>query len=742
MLRDFTADYAVLQNGFWRMEVDLAHPRIVSLRADALGLARYSQEMLEPGFGGESLLETSAGTLRSRDSRSHCVAQDGSAIAIRGIQLGDAARADWRIDLAGDQGRILQIEITRMIVKPVTAITEVVFGLQCLREFAFWSHPSLRFAHDPAADGCRVTYAPFAERERRRVIGYHAAAELPGFFVHGSPSYPDFAFVLDAGFHHAEQHYCRHVTMGASSRDFSGGLVTLQPGVERWTLQIRPVAQGETAPVSFRSGNAEADAFVPQFFDGHLLSGVACDHEYFGNNPYRHAACPGALHFMTRACLITDRRAWTGAAQQGDIEERWRLNIRRILREGRVRRDRIAILMDSGTWQDACGKHSHEYGSTALDTLFVLACCQAILKSGDRAFAEEIFDDLSDVLQATAARDLDGDGLLEATTPGTPGTPSSSYNDNLSEGHKDGYLNAHACEAFALFASLAEFLGRVEESARYRDAARGIARACNEQLWDERAGHYIGWKDVAGVSHDAWFTHVNFPIVAAGIAPEDRLQRLMQSFLAHPGHHRIFAAGVHLEPVADGCISEKLPFGLWLNGGVLLGPASFELYARAVGGGGECAWEMLRDIMAQWRNNRLSCTPMLDWCRPLPGELPNPRLRYTGGNAWTWIDGQGATGAGTEPYLSDGAAMVWAVYAGILGIRADFQEITLVPHLPRALAGTEVAIRLMGRRIVIRYHGHGDKLEGVCHNGRPRDGAHLPWAMVNDGDVVDIHVVR
>ena len=34
MIRDLGEDFAVLQSGYWRVEADLARPRIVSLRID------------------------------------------------------------------------------------------------------------------------------------------------------------------------------------------------------------------------------------------------------------------------------------------------------------------------------------------------------------------------------------------------------------------------------------------------------------------------------------------------------------------------------------------------------------------------------------------------------------------------------------------------------------------------------------------------------------------------------------
>ena len=205
MIRDIYQDYAVLQTGFWRLEVDLVRPRFVSLRADPGGMLDYCQEILEPGFGGESVAQTETAVERSRDSVGHKIGHDGDKVLwIKGIRMGDFAVADWKISMGGQHGEILQVEVTREIVKPVSLATDVPFGFQCLREFAFWSRPSLRFGHDPA-DPYAADYSALEERSKRRVIGYHPATGTP-FFIHGSPSYPDFEMSLNVGYHHLEQH--------------------------------------------------------------------------------------------------------------------------------------------------------------------------------------------------------------------------------------------------------------------------------------------------------------------------------------------------------------------------------------------------------------------------------------------------------------------------------------------------------------------------------------------------------
>ncbi len=733
----------VLRSGFWDVEIDAVSSRVLRLAADGAGLGRFCQEMLSPGLGGECVAETPERLLRSSASRSHRVeiaGQEESDVAVRGVRLADMAEVDLLFSLVGFGNDTLRVEITRRILKPALAVTDLIFGFQCFREFAFWSKPDFRQGHDPAS-GHLLRTATHEEVRKRRVIGWHACAELKRFLVHGSPSYPDIEMRAPEGCYHLENRYGQHVTFGISSADFSAGPRQLDPGEQSWVVEFRPIPQGKLAPVAFRSESERTNRFIPGFFDGHLLSGIACDHEYFGNNPYRHCYCPGAVHHMTRGFLVTSSASWD--VRQGRIEEKWENHIRRTLLEGMAAPNRVAILMDSGVWQQGCGLHSHDSCFLALNACFALACCHVALKSGNRVFASEIYPAVRGILEKVIAADADDDGLLESANPGTPGTASTSYNDALSTGHKCGYLNAAAYEALVLSASLGEWLGYAELSERFRDAAEKIKTAYNRQLWSEDAGRYAGWIDVEGKRHDAWYTFTNFLAVAAGIVPEDRFASLMQSFESHPNHHRIFAAGMNLDPITDGSyITPSRPFGVWLNGGVLLGPAAFELYARALSGA-ERAWVMLDGLIGQWERDALSVSPVFDYYSSIPPEASqkrqmikhNPRMERTGGNAYTWIDGDGATGAGTEPYLSDGGALLWALYAGVLGIRTDFQGVFFVPHIPKALSCARVILRMMGRTIKVNYHGYGDALKSIQTPGNltADENGKFRWTEIPDG---------
>ena len=130
MIRDLRDDYAVLQTGYWRVEVDTAHPRFLSMRGATDGRGSYSQEMLEPGGGAESVSETGSGFFRSRHSVGHEVSADEwRSLNFRGIRMGDFAVIDWEVMLTGEFGEILRIEVTREVIREVELVTDVPFGL-------------------------------------------------------------------------------------------------------------------------------------------------------------------------------------------------------------------------------------------------------------------------------------------------------------------------------------------------------------------------------------------------------------------------------------------------------------------------------------------------------------------------------------------------------------------------------------------------------------------------------------
>jgi hypothetical protein len=81
--------------------------------------------------------------------------------------------------------------------------------------------------------------------------------------------------------------------------------------------------------------------------------------------------------------------------------------------------------------------------------------------------------------------------------------------------------------------------------------------------------------------------------VSTGLASPEHARQLFASFLAHPGHHRMFCAGLNLDPITDGTLTAPMPFGDNIHGTAYLGPMAEELFVRGAIGGGEPAWESL-----------------------------------------------------------------------------------------------------------------------------------------------------
>jgi hypothetical protein len=57
MIYEFKEDFCAMRSSFWDVEIDIARPRITTIRADAQGLQNYSENILYLGEGGETIIE-------------------------------------------------------------------------------------------------------------------------------------------------------------------------------------------------------------------------------------------------------------------------------------------------------------------------------------------------------------------------------------------------------------------------------------------------------------------------------------------------------------------------------------------------------------------------------------------------------------------------------------------------------------------------------------------------------------
>jgi hypothetical protein len=104
-------------------------------------------------------------------------------------------------------------------------------------------------------------------------------------------------------------------------------------------------------------------------------------------------------------------------------------------------------------------------------------------------------------------RDVDGDGMVEATQSGNDDTliePARSccWWDALNCGHKDGYSNAMIYRAWRCLADLEGQLGRVQKQKHFTDLAERLKDVYFKTLYNPATGWLAWWKSADGNLHD------------------------------------------------------------------------------------------------------------------------------------------------------------------------------------------------------------------------------------------------
>jgi hypothetical protein len=137
-------------------------------------------------------------------------------------------------------------------------------------------------------------------------------------------------------------------------------------------------------------------------------------------------------------------------------------------------------------------------------------------------------------------RDIDGDGMVEATQSGNYNTliqPARSccWWDALNCGYKDGYSNAMIYRAWRCLADLEGKLDRVEKQRHFTDLAERLKATYFKTLYNPATGWLAWWKSADGTLHDYATPVVNglaieYGLVESGTGRQilSRLRRKMQ----------------------------------------------------------------------------------------------------------------------------------------------------------------------------------------------------------------------
>jgi len=250
----------------------------------------------------------------------------------------------------------------------------------------------------------------------------------------------------------------------------------------------------------------------------------------------------------------------------------------------------------------------------------LIAAWDYVEATDDRDWLARRIERLEFIADFLARRDVDGDGLVEATQSGNRGTllepgRSCAWFDALNCGHKDGYTNAVIYRAWRCLAELESKLQRADKQARYCRLADRLKAAYAKTLYNPETGWLAWWKSADGELHDYATPVVNSLAIEYGLVDSRRgreiLARLWKK-MESAGFTR-FDLGLpctlipvhrsdYLLPDGLGCPSRedgRDTFGHYMNGGISAGHTLHFLAAHYILGQPEKADAVLRTMLGR-----------------------------------------------------------------------------------------------------------------------------------------------
>lgn len=152
--------------------------------------------------------------------------------------------------------------------------------------------------------------------------------------------------------------------------------------------------------------------------------------------------------------------------------------------------------------------------------------------TGDHAWLWNYIVQLERLSLFLERRDIDGDGMVEATQSGNYGTliepgRSCCWWDALNCGHKDGYSNAYIYRAWRCLAELEGQLGRVQHQKHYTLLAEQLKSAYFKTLYNPATGWLSWWKSEDGQLHDYATPIVNGLAIEYGLVEPNEARKIL-----------------------------------------------------------------------------------------------------------------------------------------------------------------------------------------------------------------------
>ena len=309
---------------------------------------------------------------------------------------------------------------------------------------------------------------------------------------------------------------------------------------------------------------------------------------------------------------------------------------------------------------------------------FILEVVRIYEMTGDRAFAFDLYPKCVEVVDYLAARDLDGDLLLEGRTESFTDPPgrgvgacsSLTYiGDTTANTWKDFGASLFYYEALQKLALLESILGMKDEGVqRLRRAAR-VREAIKQILWNSKTDGFLAWVEKNGTPHDDWITGNNLHAVACGLA--DRTQSVL--ILKKLENHRqeieeVVPCRVRIGVFEDGLCSNR-PDYYW-NGGIWPLVSAPDMRARGLMG----------DVTGALHVADLLAT--------------RPKVTDTG--FFEAYDGKTGAPNDCAGLLMNNGGFLWGFFEGVLGMEVRGDELRLRASVAKSILPAKARIHYRG----------------------------------------------
>jgi hypothetical protein len=238
--------------------------------------------------------------------------------------------------------------------------------------------------------------------------------------------------------------------------------------------------------------------------------------------------------------------------------------------------------------------------------------------TGNHAWLKQRIEKLELLSAFLEQRDVDGDGMVEATQSGNYNTliePARSccWWDALNCGHKDGYSNAIIYRAWRCLAELEGLLGRQDKQVHFTERAERLKSVYFKTLYNPANGWLAWWKSADGQMHDYATPVVNGLAIEYGLVePEDArkiLARLWEKMREADFSRLDLGLPCTLVPVRRADYLQPNGLGIpkredgtdtfqdYMNGGISAGHTLHFIMAHYVIGESEKADKLLRAML-------------------------------------------------------------------------------------------------------------------------------------------------